>query len=159
VDHRNIKALFRLARALRMLGNYGDAKKQISKAHRLDPGNGEVMEELHRLDEVMKKSRKDDEALCRKMLNMKVNVPPVEEKVETKESSQMVTMVNERLKKFLNEKNLKEIMLPNTLTDDEIDNIKKLVLEMKNLSFNVRAEGNQKCIRVSKISDDEEVCR
>ncbi|XP_057313767.1 inactive peptidyl-prolyl cis-trans isomerase FKBP6-like isoform X2 [Hydractinia symbiolongicarpus] len=152
VEPKNIKALYRLAQSLRKLSEYEDAKRQIAKAHRIDPGNKDVMQELHALDEEMKKTKKHDKDLCRKMLNLKTGVKqPVEAKV--KAPNQMLSMITDRMKTFLEEKDMPYLPLPTSLTEEEIVCVEEAAKQM-NLHVHRSNQDGLTSLRVSKIAKD-----
>ncbi|XP_065669005.1 inactive peptidyl-prolyl cis-trans isomerase FKBP6 [Hydra vulgaris] len=146
IDNKNVKALYRLARSLRCLGEYEESKRQISKAHRLDPRNKEVMQELLELDEEMKKTQKNDQQLSRKMLNLTPEKKP--DKSPAKETQQMVDVVREALKGF-KDNNESEMFLPKNLTEEEIQSITKAAEEL-NLHIIQKENGKDKIIQVTK---------
>lgn len=156
IDPKNVKALFRFARALHQLGELEDAKKQIYKAHKLMPGNTEVMKELRSLDAELSQSRRKDKALSRKMLNLnalpkKENIPP-ERKTTT--NSHMLKVVLDRLKMFKENEELPEMRLPSTLTEDEIENVKCAVKALDMYTSIIKVN-DQSIISVSKSKPQE----
>lgn len=151
VDSKNVKALFRLGQSLRKMSDYEEAKKQITKARRLSPDNGDILKELHVLDADIKKSSRENKELFQKMLN--INSIAKEKKApEPKVSSQMTNMVSDRLKAFVDENEMQRLNLPNLMTDEEMISIVKVVKDM-NLHLYVSGEGNEKSIHVSKVAN------
>lgn len=149
IDPKNTKALYRFARALRQLGDYQEAKRQIYKAHRLEPGDEQIKKEIKELDDEMRKTKKQDEALSRKMLNLDPITKVTKKKEEPAISSTMLNMLIERLKTFKEAEELPHINLPSTLTDDEIASLERAASDM-GLTVKVTMEGENKSILVCK---------
>lgn len=151
IDKKNVKALYRLARALRQLGEYEEAKKHISKAHRLDPRNKEISEELKRLDEEMLRYRKSNQELSKRMLNLDISPKPEPPKKQvTSTESKMVKVIVGMLKKFNEDsEQTTEISIPGNLTQDEVTAVKETVKEL-GLYF-YESVGSTKSYRVSKV--------
>jgi len=152
IEPKNVKALYRLARALHQLGDLESAKKEIWKAHRYSPGNEEVMKEMRQLDNELARYKRKDQVLSRKMLNLdpmpkKAAAP----KNPTPAQSQMLKMVLDRLKSFKNSSDLPEMRLPDTLTQEEVDSVKIAVNEL-DLFFSSTQANGQTMIIVSKTS-------
>ena len=153
IDNKNVKALYRLAQSLRHLGEYPEARQRILKAHKLDPRNKEIMQELSELDKEMKKTKKYDEEISRKMLNLTSEPKNVSEKPRVKETKQMVDIVREALKGF-KENNETEMFLPKNLTEEELQSIKVASQEL-GLHIVLSSKGKDKIIRVSKSPQTE----
>ena len=153
IDPKNVKALYRLARALHQLGEYEDAKRQIYKAHKLEPGNEEVMKELRALDNELKSLRKKDQALSKKMLNLSPQPKIVKKKTTTPaKPNAMLDLIIDRLKTFKEAEDLPEMPLPSTLTDDEISNIEDVAQGM-GMTVKVVEQDNNKTISICKMLD------
>ena len=155
IDPKNVKALYRLARALRQLKEFNEAKRQISKAHRLEPSNKEVMEELRSLDKEIKEENKRQQILDKKMMSAFSRVEsPKPKKVEEKfeENSQMLDLVIDRLKIFKNENTSPCLILPSNLTDTEMKVLEKIALDMSLFVTTIHEEG-KKSIKISKTDE------
>jgi len=153
IDNRNVKALFRLSRALRQLGDYEEARRNISKAHRLDSSNADIMDELRKLDEEITRSRKVDQALSRKMLNLNPVKKPTKKEIDEKPVSQVLSVFIERLKTFKDEASSTELMLPCVLTDEELVSLENIAKDM-GFSTSSVMQGAKRSVRVSKTKDE-----
>lgn len=151
VDAKNVKALYRLARALHQLGDFHDAKRQIYKAHKLSPSNDEVKKELRELDNELRKYRQQDEVLSRKMLNLNPLPKPVKKTGPSNVSNAMLEILTDRLRTFKEAEDLPQMNLPSTLTESEIASLKQAA-ESMDLVLNVTEANGVKTIEVVKSS-------
>jgi len=132
IEPKHVRALYLLARALQQLGELESAKKEIYKAHKIKPGNEDIMGVLRSIDSELSRNRRKDQVLSRKMLNLNPmpKTKPVMPKNMTPAQNQMLTMVIDRLKSFKEAENLPEMRLPNTLTDDETISVQAAASEL-----------------------------
>ena len=132
IDPKHVRALYLLARALQQLGEFESAKKEIYRAHKIRPGNEDIMRVLRSIDSELAHNRRKDQVLSRKMLNLNPmpKVKPIVPKDLTPAQSQMLTMVIDRLKSFKEAENLPEMRLPNTLTEDETTSVQAAASEL-----------------------------
>ncbi len=76
MDKNNVKALYRMGKAKRMIGNvdaFREAHSFLTRALRIDPGNEAVGRELADLDAQIKREQDEERAVCRRMFG---NVAP-----------------------------------------------------------------------------------
>merc|ERR1719447_1084088 len=73
IQSNNVKALWRLARALRHMGEYSEAKRRIYQASQLDPRNKDITEELNTLNAEIEKHRQRESGMAKRMFQMDVN--------------------------------------------------------------------------------------
>jgi len=155
IEPKNPKALYRLARGLHQLGELQEAKKQIYHAHKISPGDTDIMTELRILDQEINRYRKKDQALSRKMLNLnplpakKQQQPVTTLKEPTASVSHLLKVVLDRLKTFKETESLPEMRLPPTLTDEELQSVRKVASELDMYVYENEVNG-QNVISVSK---------
>lgn len=132
IEPKHVRALYLLARALQQLGELESAKKEIYKAHKIKPGNEDIMSVLRSIDSELARNRRKDQVLSRKMLNLNPmpKTKPAMPKNMTPAQSQMLTMVIDRLKSFKEADDLPEMRLPNTLTEDETTSVQAAASEL-----------------------------
>ncbi|CAG0889599.1 unnamed protein product [Darwinula stevensoni] len=75
LDVRNCKNHFRWAQALRLLGEFPNARRKLRRAEELDPGNEEIKEEFRRLKEAEERARVAEKLRCERMLNVRPLAP------------------------------------------------------------------------------------
>merc|ERR1719427_436313 len=134
IQSNNVKALWRLARALRHMGEYSEAKRRIYQASQLDPRNKDITEELNTLNAEIEKHRQRESGMAKRMFQMDVNADNKSKdtpKPKTPANSQMVQMLTNMLKKYESDPEQKhEIPLPANLTSSEISCVKDCVQEL-----------------------------
>lgn len=151
LDRKNVKALFRLAQGLRQLGEFEDAKKQISKAHRLDPRNKDINAEMKKLDEEMLRYRERNQDMAKKMLNLSIPEKIVEvPKKPTLIVGQMAKITLELLKKFKDDPDKKTFPVPSDFTEDELVAVKQSASDL-GLYFYESGNGAKSCVTKTPI--------
>jgi len=134
IQPKNVKALWRLARALRHMGEYSEAKRKIYQASQLDPRNKDIMEELNTLNAEMEKHKQRESGMAKRMFNMDMktdNKSKDTAKPKTPGTTQMVEMLTNMLKKYESDPEQKhEIPLPGNLTPAEISCVKDCAKEL-----------------------------
>lgn len=158
IDPKHVRALYLYARALQQLGELESAKKEIYKAHKIKPGNEDIMAVLRSIDSELARNRRKDQVLSKKMLNLNPPTMPtnnnktkplLQKKNLTPAQSQMLTMVLDRLKSFKEADDLPEMRLPNTLTDDETRSVESAADEL-GLFISTSSSKGQEVITVHK---------
>ena len=76
LDEGNPKALYRLGKAKRMLGNLDDARRFLIKAQRAAPDDTSIGNELASLDRQITRDRNNEKALYQRMLGGEQDRPP-----------------------------------------------------------------------------------
>jgi len=113
------------------------------------------MTELRILDQEINRYRKKDQALSRKMLNLnplpakKQQQPVTTLKEPTASVSHLLKVVLDRLKTFKETESLPEMRLPPTLTDEELQSVRKVASELDMYVYENEVNG-QNVISVSK---------
>jgi len=150
-DPRNVKAIYRLGMALRQLGEFDNAKKQLTRALRLSPNNRPVQEEIQKLDQDIKTFKNAEKDLLKKMMNISTSEPAKKAKppkpVEV--PSQMLEVLKGRLNAFKSSSDSNEISLPINLTDKEVSQLKEIAQSL-HLHLLVMNQNGEKSIRVTK---------
>eukprot|EP00794_Sanderia_malayensis_P014000 gene14000-15458_t len=128
VDRQNVKAHFRLGRALLNMGEFVDARVSLLQAQRLSPGNKEVSEEIKTLGEKVKKFNEVNRSIYGKMFGEsdEKRASPVQENLGEEESKGLIEYVVKKLVDFNNNADETELPLPLCLKKNEIDKISSL---------------------------------
>ncbi|XP_045489167.1 inactive peptidyl-prolyl cis-trans isomerase shutdown [Pieris rapae] len=141
---KHCKALFYLGRAYEMLGNMDNALKYYKKALNLEPKNREIGKALHNLDEYNKKSAVSEKAFCQNVFK----VAPAKKVYDVDIDFQ--NTVRDMCQNLAATENFTKFELPNNFRSAELEFMKDLCSEFKDMFVQVDGEGKKKRIYVIK---------
>lgn len=152
IDPKNVKALYRMGKALMKEGEFDRSKQEFKKAQYYDPNNKAIKDALIDLDRTVSQFRALEKERCGRMFGSstaaKKEVTINEKSASASLSEENKEVLMKRLRDFKEEKNSPVLSLPSTLTEKERDYIKTAA---KDLGLRVEIkEGTNKDLKVFK---------
>ena len=132
INSEDCKALFKLGKALRLLGDFDRAREFLERAHRHRPTNREIAEELGELEKSVQKFNKLEREQCRRMFSGGglSDSLPASRRADSANGSEEISQefkdaVAKNLNSFVDDSDLIEILAGNgnRLTDVELSYI------------------------------------
>lgn len=151
IDNNNTKANFRCGKALRLLGDFSEAKRYLQKAMRREPQNIEIKNELKILAEKEAKYLAFEKKFCKGIFKTSLNENDDNENpsFKYKVNEEFKACVKECMQKLLNDDELQEIPFSSGFAPSEISCIKQVAKEL-GLFFIEQKNGQNKQIKVRK---------
>jgi len=153
MDPKNTKALFRMGRAKKMIGNRPDAKKYLLRAQKEAPNDPDINHELWALDREIRRDERNERILCTRMFSGE----GVEEDRDGKRPRDYVDDeffedMHLRLKALHEDDNEKEFLLPDSFSRNQIRAVEGLLLDFDGLLV-LEMDSGTNTIKVVKKKD------
>jgi len=147
-EKKNVKALYRLGKALNKLGEFDSALRNLMEAQELAPSNAEIREELKDLNSNMKYFREMSKNISQKMFNPLggSQVKQKDSKENNTDLESMIDYIKDRMRDFKLDEEQKVMHIPPSNKPEYLKKIRELA-EAERFTIDVQEETGLNCLR------------